>query len=178
MKNIERIEKNKNAIKNALINNCKGDVRNMSVVRLCKLANVGRTTFYNYYDGIHSVIEEMEKEYLTPIFNVKEDRTIDDHVQEMLKHPKEYMFLLNNSKFIELSFKNAPIISEKHFSNKIDISKESVKTVSIFIIPGFISLIKNILSKNSTITKQNMGKLFCIIEKHMYEMIEEYNAIE
>ncbi len=178
MKNAQRIENNKKALKTALINNCNGDINNITVAKLCELTDISRTTFYNYYDGIHSIIEELEEEFLAPIFNPQAEHTLDFYVDIMLKNPKEYSFLLNNSRFVELSFKSALRIGKNHFNNHNDITDEAVRTISLFIIPGYINLIKNFSSPDCTITKERMGELFCIIEKHAYAMIEEYNAIE
>ena len=58
-----RVIKTKRAIKNALAELLdEKDVNDITVSEIARLADINRKTFYNYYDGIYSVIDEIQNE--------------------------------------------------------------------------------------------------------------------
>jgi len=60
-----RVVKTKKAIRNAFASLVtEKDFREITVSELAERAEINRKTFYNYYDGIYSVVEEIQNEIL------------------------------------------------------------------------------------------------------------------
>ncbi|MBO5046551.1 MAG: TetR/AcrR family transcriptional regulator [Clostridia bacterium] len=64
-----RVIKTKNAIEQAFLQlREKYPLDKMKVNELCTLAMINKTTFYNYYDDVYSLSEELENAYLKECF--------------------------------------------------------------------------------------------------------------
>ena len=87
-----RVVKTKRAIRNAL--------DQITVKELADRADINRKTFYNYYNGVHQVIDEIESEIVT---------ACDQAIQEVdfrrdPKHPSVYFEKLTNILNSDLDF--------------------------------------------------------------------------
>ena len=61
-----RVLKTKRAIRNAFAKlMTEKDINDITIIELAETANINRKTFYNYYSGVHQVIEEIESDILT-----------------------------------------------------------------------------------------------------------------
>jgi AcrR family transcriptional regulator len=60
-----RISKTKRAIRGALLHlMTEKEVEKITIKEVAELADVDRKTVYNYYDGVHSILDELENELM------------------------------------------------------------------------------------------------------------------
>lgn len=96
-----RVVKTKRAIRNALVQLLsEKELEQITVKELADRADINRKTFYNYYNGVHQVIDEIESEIVT---------ACDQAIQEVdfrrdLKHPSVYFEKLTNILNSDLDF--------------------------------------------------------------------------
>ncbi len=176
-----RITRNKTLLKNTLINHCTDNVHNMTVSKLCSLAGVSRPTFYAYYDGIHSIIEEIELQHLPPLLNADHLSNITEVTANMdmvEKNKATYLFLLRNGRANKYINKvSQTLFRERPANGGKTISDETVELFASFLTPASVQLLIYELEHNNTITHQHMARLHLIIERHTYAMIAEYENL-
>ena len=79
-----RIVKTKRAIKNALARILvEKELIDITVAELCREADIDRKTFYTHYQGIHSVVEELEE----GLFETFEGFIANVNASDMLNNP-------------------------------------------------------------------------------------------
>ncbi len=182
MNHSTHIEQNKRALKEALINNCRGSADNMTVSALCCLAGVSRASFYNYYDGIHSVIEDIEQQYLPLLL---EDNACDNslpvtikHMDIMYKNKSVYLFLFRNGNANkQINNISRALFRERPNTGNCAVSEDTVSLFVHFLTTASVQLLIYALEHQQTISHHKMAQLHLIIEKHAYAMIEEYEAL-
>lgn len=76
----------------------------ISVSELCKLANINRTTFYNYYKNIDNVGDEIKNEYLN-LFLTTKNLTMDENNFEQYID-SYYCYLKKNETTLKLLFQS------------------------------------------------------------------------
>ncbi|HIZ70265.1 MAG TPA: TetR/AcrR family transcriptional regulator, partial [Candidatus Atopostipes pullistercoris] len=79
-----RVRKSKEAIRTALVKLLKHkDIEDITVTEIAKEADVNRKTFYNNYENIYQVIEEIENDIVISFTDLLSKINLD----EMLKQP-------------------------------------------------------------------------------------------
>ena len=68
-----RVIKTKRAIKNAFARLLtEKDINEITISDIAAVADINRKTFYNYYSGVHEVIDEIENDIMLVIEALKE----------------------------------------------------------------------------------------------------------
>ena len=88
-----RVRKSKEAIRTALVKLLKHkDIEDITVTEIAKEADVNRKTFYNNYENIYQVIEEIENDIVISFTDLLSKINLD----EMLKQPLKIFEMLTN----------------------------------------------------------------------------------
>lgn len=88
-----RIRKSKEAIRTALVKLLKHkNIEDITVTEIAKEADVNRKTFYNNYENIYQVIEEIENDIVISFTDLLSKINLD----EMLKQPLKFFETLTN----------------------------------------------------------------------------------
>ncbi|MBQ3494533.1 MAG: TetR/AcrR family transcriptional regulator [Clostridia bacterium] len=149
-----RILKTKKYIEEAFLTlrqNCELD--KIKVNDLCKLALINKTTFYNYYENIYDLSEELENKYLEKCFYGFDgyDCLITDTEKFILGVYKSFVENQN----IQIIFKNRVGSLVKKAEQKVlelykkDISSEEIKMRIMFLIHGAFYLLFSYNAKNN-----------------------------
>lgn len=81
-----RIQKSKEAIRNALIKILSyKSLEEITITEIAKEANINRKTFYNNYENVYQVIEEIENDIVISFDNVLTKMNIKENLQHPLK---------------------------------------------------------------------------------------------
>ncbi len=77
-----RVIKTKRAIKNALMHLLNDrDINDITISDIAAQADINRKTFYNYYSGVHEVIDEMEDEIISHVDEALTDIDFIDNLE-------------------------------------------------------------------------------------------------
>lgn len=88
-----RVRKSKEAIRTALVKLLKHkNIEDITVTEIAKEADVNRKTFYNNYENIYQVIEEIENDIVISFTDLLSKINLD----EMLKQPLKFFETLTN----------------------------------------------------------------------------------
>ena len=88
-----RVRKSKEAIRTALVKLLKHkNIEDITVTEIAKEADVNRKTFYNNYENIYQVIEEIENDIVISFTDLLSKINLD----EMLKQPLKIFEMLTN----------------------------------------------------------------------------------
>jgi len=81
-----RIRKSKEAIRMALVNLLTHkDLENITITEIAKEADVNRKTFYNNYENVFEVIEEIENDIVQAFNEVLAKINLEDYLKQPLK---------------------------------------------------------------------------------------------
>jgi AcrR family transcriptional regulator len=103
-----RIRKTKKAIQDALIDLiCEKELERITVTELVERADVNRKTFYNHYNDVYDVVDDMEKQHVDKFFDsvkkngikkyAKEPNLLMHEIINEIKDNREMYVLLVNS---------------------------------------------------------------------------------
>ena len=82
-----RIQKSKEAIRNALIKILSyKSLEEITITEIAKEANINRKTFYNNYENVYQVIEEIENDIVISFDNVLKKMNIKENLQVFEKN--------------------------------------------------------------------------------------------
>ncbi len=141
-----RIIKTKKAIEEAFLELRKdNDLDKIKISELCSLAMINKTTFYNYYNDIYCLSEELEDKYLEESFFGFNDYDclITDTEKFILGVYKSFVTNYN----IQIIFKNRVSSLVKKAQEKVleyykkDIKSEEIKMRVMFLIHGAFYLL-------------------------------------
>ncbi|MBQ6499296.1 MAG: TetR/AcrR family transcriptional regulator [Ruminococcus sp.] len=77
-----RVIKTKRAIKNALMRLLNDrDINDITISDIAAQADINRKTFYNYYSGVHEVIDEMEDDIISHVDEALTDIDFIDNLE-------------------------------------------------------------------------------------------------
>lgn len=77
-----RVLKTKRAIKNALMHLLNDrDINDITISDIAAQADINRKTFYNYYSGVHEVIDEMENDIISHVDEALTDIDFIDNLE-------------------------------------------------------------------------------------------------
>ena len=77
-----RVIKTKRAIKNALMHLLNDrDINDITISDIAAQADINRKTFYNYYSGVHEVIDEMEDDIISHVDEALTDIDFIDNLE-------------------------------------------------------------------------------------------------
>ena len=151
-----RITKTKKAIKEATLRLLsQKKVEDISITELAMEAQINRKTFYNYYQSLSTVIEEIENEteerFVSAIraSDCYEGEKLDFHklflcVTEAVRDNMDFFgYLLNISKTSRLIVKVETRLKEKgkeYFAKYLDMDESLIALVMDYVVSGMVSL--------------------------------------
>lgn len=85
-KNIDRrVVKTKHAIHNAFAQLLlEKELNDITITDIAELADINRKTFYNYYSGIHEVVDEIEDDIVDEFSEMLSETDFPDHLEVIL----------------------------------------------------------------------------------------------
>lgn len=165
VKNLNRSsEKTKNLIRSTFAELIKEhkELNKVTVSELVKKADINRGTFYNHYDSIYDVAEELEAEVIKILFedtkNLTSLQDVFDYLDNIIKYLKEHediyrLLLSSNAPLIFLQKLNY-LISDKLYNslnNNTNFKKlDSLKFDIVFFTDGIINQVLRYFNNTST----------------------------
>lgn len=153
-----RVIRTKRAIRNslALLLNEK-EINDITIKEIAERADINRKTFYNYYSGIHEIIEEIENEVVSKVGELLKDINF----RESMNNPYSIFQKINNVILSDFDFYSHLLsITENHtFTQKItqmlknkiketlflqtSLNDSQIKVVLDYSVSGIISVYQN-----------------------------------
>ena len=152
-------------------------VTQIDLSELCKNANLNRTTFYNHYNSIYALLDEMVseffknvKKYLADSIDEKSENTAAK-IALMLKYLKQnrdfVRTIMNNNLYEEISNK---LISFDFVSNLLNTNIKYRQNIYIndayyigFIISGWYAVIKRWVNEDCDLDENTLARLLTSI---------------
>lgn len=89
-----RVIKTKRAICNALLElMSQKDLNEITIKEIADTADINRKTFYNYYSGVHQVIDEIENEMVTHL----EKNLVEIDLKQVIDNPYQFFHRITAS---------------------------------------------------------------------------------
>ena len=173
-----RVIKTKKAIRNAFAELLsEKDIQKITIKDIADTAVINRKTFYNYYAGVYSVVDEIENEIIMA-FN---DALRDVDFRQLLHEPYEIFKKLTSIINSDLDFyshlmkmdSNASLISKiiqalelnvkKTFSEQISINKSTLDLAFDYAIAGMITVYQKWFNSDRTESIEEISKALSII---------------
>ena len=174
----EKIRNTKKALAKSLIKLLQEKpVTKIDLSELCKNANLNRTTFYNHYNSIYALLDEMVseffknvKKYLADSIDEKSENTAAK-IALMLKYLKQnrdfVRTIMNNNLYEEISNK---LISFDFVSNLLNTNIKYRQNIYIndayyigFIISGWYAVIKRWVNEDCDLDENTLARLLTSI---------------
>lgn len=174
----EKIRNTKKALAKSLIKLLQEKpVTQIDVSELCKNANLNRTTFYNHYNSIYALLDEMVseffknvKKYLADSIDEKSENTAAK-ITLMLKYLKQNRHfvrtIMNNNLYEEIGNK---LISFDFVSNLLNTNIKYRQNIYIndayyigFIISGWYAVIKRWVNEDCDLDENTLARLLTSI---------------
>ena len=173
-----RVIKTKKAIRNAFAELLsEKDIQKITIKDIADAAVINRKTFYNYYAGVYSVVDEIENEIIMA-FN---DALRDVDFRQLLHEPYEIFKKLTSIINSDLDFyshlmkmdSNASLISKiiqalelnvkKTFSEQISINKSTLDLAFDYAVAGMITVYQKWFNSDRTQSIEDISKSLSII---------------
>jgi len=174
-----RVIKTKKAIRDAtLFLLSKKNIEDISITELANTAQINRKTFYNYYQNIYQVIDEIENETVekfvsaikaTDWYNGNEldFRKVFFCVTESVRDNMEFFrYLLNISKTSLIIVKVETTLKEKaknYFKQYIDINDDIMTLAMDYVVSGMFSVFRRWLQSGQKMSisevTENVGRM-------------------
>lgn len=153
-----RVTRTKKAIKNSLAQLLTvKDLNDITIKDIAELAEINRKTFYNYYDGIRQIVDEIENELVgifeaeLKIIDFKEalnaPYAIFERLSSIINSDMDfYSHLMKMSGNVNLMTKIVALLKtmvRDMFSSQIEIDREQLEIMVEFTISGMIAVYQN-----------------------------------
>lgn len=175
-----RIQKSKEAIRNALIKILSyKSLEEITITEIAKEANINRKTFYNNYENVYQVIEEIENDIVISFDNVLTKMNIKENLQHPLKIFEPLTTIIETDFYYYIEWIQTQNIKDIQLISKItDSLKQRVKATfpvntfqekftmefSIdYIIAGMMEGYKKWLQNPTEISLEKMTKIMSTI---------------
>lgn len=180
-KNDRRIRKSKESLKNSLIELMKEKpINNITVKELVYVADLNRSTFYNYYSDIPNMIEKLEKELYNEFLHILELHITKDGINnDIYKETHGFVedmchVIKANIGFCKCIFsKNGDIsflfklgeLIENHIKDQIkedfDGNVENLAYIYSFVKGGYIGILKSWMKSGCIESPEEIANLTC-----------------
>ncbi|MBQ8496028.1 MAG: TetR/AcrR family transcriptional regulator [Clostridia bacterium] len=187
-----RIIKTKKAIREATLRLLSHkSIEDISITELAVEAQINRKTFYNYYQSIYQVIEEIENEAVEKFVSAIKatdwynGETLDFYklflcVTEAVSNNMEFFgYLLNISKTSRLIVKVETRLKEKgkdYFSRYLDVDEDLIALVMDYVVSGMFSVYRKWSQTGKKIPVDVLAKNVGVMSLGTVNaMLEEYS---
>ena len=163
----KRIVKTKKKLTSTLLNLIeKEQIKDITVLELCKVANVNRTTFYKYYKDIDDFVYTLEESLISDlknnIVNIKRNYLITyigKTIESIKEHKEIYSKLLSPNGDKSFLRKILYIVHDESINEWKQLlkkaSSEDLENIYKFIVDGSTGIIENWINNNLQGDTQN-----------------------
>lgn len=152
-----RVIRTKKAIKNAFARLLtEKDINDITISDIAAVADINRKTFYNYYSGVHEVIDEIENDIISHV----DEALTDIDFKSSLESPYRifekltavintdmdfFGYLLSMNSNVSLSSKIVELLTMKVralLKQSIEIEDDRLDLMLVFMISGMVAVYK------------------------------------
>ena len=169
-----RVIKTKGAIRKAFIELLtQKHINDISIKEISELADINRKTFYNYYAGIHDLLEELENDMVSKFeenlsdFDFRRDIqtpnrtfvTLSERIDEDSQLYQSLFQSKSNSHIVEkitdvLVGKTINFLQEKY-----DLERDKIAIVTLFVSGGLMSVYQHWLDSERTMSLEEISAI-------------------
>jgi AcrR family transcriptional regulator len=163
----KRIVKTKKKLTSTLLNLIENEqIKDITVLELCKVANVNRTTFYKYYKDIDDFVYTLEESLISDlknnIINIKRNYLITyigKTIESIKEHKEIYSKLLSPNGDKRFLRKILYIVHDESINEWKQLlkkaSSDDLENIYKFIVDGSTGIIENWINNNLQGDTQN-----------------------
>lgn len=128
-----KVSKTKNALFETLstLLNIK-DIREITVIELCKEANINKSTFYLHYKDIYECAEECISQIVFPVIDIICQSGFNNIISELPNIWHKFILLSEENKSLYLPFFNSPSLSPMMYKVRNEIIENLLKKSTVF----------------------------------------------
>ena len=167
-----RVTRTKKAIRIALAELlCEKDINAITIKDISEKADINRKTFYNYYSGIHQVVDEIEDSIISSLESTLNDVDIYEAINDPLivfdrltsvinRDFEFYSHLMKMSSNVSLATKVVDLLKEKtkeKLKKQIDIPEEDLQMIIDYSTSGMIRVYQIWFNSNRAIPIEKLS---------------------
>ena len=173
-----RVIKTKKAIRNAFAELLsEKDIQKITIKDIADTAVINRKTFYNYYAGVYSVVDEIENEIIMAFIDALRDADFKQLLHEPYEIFKKLTTIINsdfdfyshlmkmdsNTSLISKIIQALEVNIKKSFSEQISMNKFTLDLVFDYAIAGMITVYQKWFNSDRTESIEEISKALSII---------------
>lgn len=173
-----RVIKTKKAIRNAFAELLsEKDIQKITIKDIADAAVINRKTFYNYYAGVYSVVDEIENEIIMAFIDALRDADFKQLLHEPYEIFKKLTTIINsdfdfyshlmkmdsNTSLISKIIQALEVNIKKSFSEQISMNKSTLDLVFDYAIAGMITVYQKWFNSDRTESIEEISKALSII---------------
>lgn len=173
-----RVIKTKKAIRNAFAELLsEKDIQKITIKDIADAAVINRKTFYNYYAGVYSVVDEIENEIIMAFIDALRDADFKQLLHEPYEIFKKLTTIINsdfdfyshlmkmdsNTSLISKIIQALEVNIKKSFSEQISMNKFTLDLVFDYAIAGMITVYQKWFNSDRTESIEEISKALSII---------------
>ena len=173
-----RMIKTKKAIRNAFAELLsEKDIQKITIKDIADTAVINRKTFYNYYAGVYSVVDEIENEIIMAFIDALRDVDFKQLLHEPYEIFKKLTTIINsdfdfyshlmkmdsNTSLISKIIQALEVNIKKSFSEQISMNKFTLDLVFDYAIAGMITVYQKWFNSDRTESIEEISKALSII---------------
>ena len=170
--------KTKKAIRNAFAELLsEKDIQKITIKDIADAAVINRKTFYNYYAGVYSVVDEIENEIIMAFIDALRDADFKQLLHEPYEIFKKLTTIINsdfdfyshlmkmdsNTSLISKIIQALEVNIKKSFSEQISMNKSTLDLVFDYAIAGMITVYQKWFNSDRTESIEEISKALSII---------------
>ena len=172
--NDRRNLKTEKLIKDVFLNLLKTkDINKISVAEICRLADIGRGTFYLHYEDVYDLYESIENELITDLKNMfKASFPTTDSTNSLKLSNSLVTYIENNEDLFKILIRsnigNTMNKIKRSFYNDVfdenslvypSINKQYSLLESIFVVSGIVGTLEKWILDDFKVSGENMAKM-------------------
>lgn len=170
-----RVIKTKRAIKNAFAKLLtEKDINDITISDIAAVADINRKTFYNYYSGVHEVIDEIENDIISHVdealteidfkSSIESPYLLFEKLTAVINTDMDFFgYLLSMNSNVSLSSKIVELLTSKVkaiIMQYLDTDEDSIDLMLEFMISGMVAVYKRWFnSERSEPVEEISGKI-------------------
>lgn len=167
-----RVIKTKKAIKNAFMKLlAEKHISEITIKEIADVADINRKTFYNYYTGVHELLEELENDVVSRFEeNIADfdfdalhpDKTFSNlsyHIEDSEGLHRKLFISKNNSHLKEKMFNALRNRTIDFLVEKYNIDKATLNVITIFISSGLMHVYEYYLTEGSNMSLEEVSSI-------------------
>lgn len=150
----------------------KKHINDISVIELCEVSQINRTTFYRHYQTPHDVLLEIEFDFVKSFYDIpvssKDAKDMKKHATRMCEFLNEHkdivkLFIQNNTDsdltLIFQNFSNGFLASRKVLYKGHNIDSDTMSLMQTFFAYGIYALVRQWISEDVSLTAEEVADL-------------------